>query len=227
MPKILVVDDEPNIVELLKLYLKAEGYLVETASSGREALAKMRSSNPDLVILDLMLPDADGFQICRELRAKSNLPILMLTARKEDVDKIIGLEVGADDYLTKPFNPRELIARIKAVLRRYQAGPGVKEISQTGNLRLDRAGHQAFVDGKPITLRSKEFALLSTFMQNPGIVLSREKLLELVWGFDYYGETRTVDVHVNHLREKLSGSDVNIETLRGAGYKMIFKEPSP
>jgi DNA-binding response OmpR family regulator len=226
MPNILVVDDEFNILELVKLYLKREGYAVETASTGKEALAKFHASTPDLVILDLMLPDADGFQICREIRSKSNVPILMLTARKEDVDKIVGLEMGADDYLTKPFNPRELTARVKAVLRRSRTGQTASAISEIGNLRIDLPRHEVSVGGKPLTLRNKEFALLNAFVQNLGIVLSREKLLEVVWGFDYYGETRTVDVHVNHLREKIAGSDLNIETLRGAGYKMTVKEHS-
>ncbi len=224
MPKIMVVDDEKNILELVKLYLEREGYQVDTASRGSEALPKMNALNPDLVILDLMLPDTDGFEICRQIRKKSNVPIIMLTARKEDVDKIIGLEMGADDYLTKPFNPRELIARIKAILRRSQTGQKVSETLELGKLRLDLSRHEVWADGRQLTLRTKEFALLTTFMQNPGIVLSREKLLEIVWGFDYYGETRTVDVHVNHLREKLAGSHISIETLRGSGYKMTVKE---
>jgi two-component system, OmpR family, alkaline phosphatase synthesis response regulator PhoP len=225
LPKILVVDDEQNILELVKLYLVNEGYQVETASRGGDAVARIAAVNPDMVILDLMLPDIDGFQVCRQVRAKSNVPILMLTARKEDVDKIIGLEMGADDYLTKPFNPRELVARIRAVLRRIQGGQEeVKSIVEFGSLRIDTSRHEARLDGKLLSLRTKEYALLTALAQNPGIVFSREKLLEIVWGFDYYGETRTVDVHVNHLREKLAGSNVNIETLRGTGYKMILSE---
>jgi DNA-binding response OmpR family regulator len=224
VPKILVVDDELNILELVKLYLGNEGYQIETVSRGREAIAKMASVSPDMVILDLMLPDIDGFEVCRQIRSKSNVPILMLTARKEDIDKIVGLEMGADDYLTKPFNPRELTARIRAILRRFQSGQTASEIVESGNLRIDLARHEACVKGEPLSLRTKEYALLTTLAQNPGIVFSREKLLETVWGFDYYGETRTVDVHINHLREKLSGSNVNIETLRGTGYKMTFSE---
>ena len=220
MPKIMAVDDELNILELEKLYLSREGYQVETAASGSEALAKIPSFSPDLVILDLMLPDMDGFEVCRQIRSKSSLPILMLTARKEDIDKIVGLEMGADDYLTKPFNPRELIARIRAILRRYQIGGKTAEIIEVGRLRIDLSGHVVSLDGQPLTLRTKEFALLTALALNPGVVFSREKLLEMVWGFDYYGETRTVDVHVNHLREKLSDSGVNIETLRGVGYKL-------
>jgi DNA-binding response OmpR family regulator len=144
----------------------------------------------------------------------------MLTARKEDIDKIVGLELGADDYLTKPFNPRELVARVRAILRRYQAGQQPGDIAEIGNLRIDFPRQEVTINSRPVKLRTKEFALLSTFIRNPGIVLSREKLLEDVWGFDYYGESRTVDVHVNHLRDKLSGSGVRIETVRGTGYKI-------
>jgi DNA-binding response OmpR family regulator len=216
----MLVDDELNILELEKLYLSREGYQIETATRGSEALAKLARFSPDLVILDLMLPDMDGFEVCRQIRSKSSIPILMLTARKEDIDKIVGLEMGADDYLTKPFNPRELIARIRAILRRYQVGPKTGEMIEAGRLRIDLSGHVASIDGQPLTLRTKEFALLTALAQNPSVVFSREKLLEMVWGFDYYGETRTVDVHINHLREKLAGSGVNIETLRGVGYKL-------
>lgn len=221
MPKILIVDDEPNIIELAKLYLERENYEVEGASSGQEALERQSASKPDLIILDLMLPDIDGFEVCRQIRARSDVPILMLTARKEDVDKIVGLELGADDYFTKPFNPRELVARVRAILRRYQAGQKESETIELGNLRISLPRHEITVSGAPVRLRTKEVALLATFAQNPGMVFSREKLLEVVWGYDYYGETRTVDVHINHLREKLAGASVNIETLRGIGYKMI------
>ncbi len=222
--RILAVDDELNILELVKLYLTREGYQVETVCRGNEVLAKTLQIKPDLVILDLMLPGMDGLEVCRQIRGKSNVPILMLTARKEDVDKILGLEMGADDYLTKPFNPRELVARIRAILRRFQSGQKPADILNLGRLQIDLSGHEAAVNGQPLKLRTKEFALLTAFAQNPGTVFSREKLLEMVWGFDYYGETRTVDVHVNHLREQLEGSGVNIETLRGTGYKMTVKE---
>ena len=224
MPKILVVDDELNILELVKLYLERDGYKVEAVSTGNDALAKMNTFNPDLIVLDLMLPDMDGFEVCRQVRKKSNVPIIMLTARKEDVDKIVGLELGADDYLTKPFNPRELVARVKAIIRRSQAGPAASEVLEIGKMRIDIARQEVSVDKQPVKLRTKEFALLTTLAQNLGIVLSREKLLELVWGFDYYGETRTVDVHINHLREKIAASGVNIETMRGTGYKMTASE---
>ncbi len=224
MQTVLIVDDEPNIIELARLYLERDGYNVEGVTNGQDALSKYNTLNPDLIILDLMLPDIDGFEVCRQIRAKSSVPILMLTARKEDVDKIVGLELGADDYLTKPFNPRELVARVRAILRRYQMGIKPEEIIEMGNLRIDILRHEVTVAQKPVDLRAKEFDLLVAFARNPGIVLSRERLLELVWGYDYYGETRTVDVHVNHLRGKIAGSGVDIETLRGTGYKIILTE---
>lgn len=226
MPKILVVDDEPNIIELARLYLTREGYEVESAATGNEALSKQAAGNPDLIILDLMLPDIDGYEVCRRVRAKSDVPILMLTARIEDVDKIVGLELGADDYLTKPYNPRELVARVRAILRRYQTGQKPGETIEIGRLRIDLPRQEVTIAGQPVKLRTKEFALLATFVQNPGIVMSREKLLETVWGFDYYGESRTVDVHVNHLREKIAGSGAQIETVRGTGYKITADEGS-
>ena len=223
MATVLVVDDEPNIVELAKLYLEQEGYRVETAGSGSDALAKLGTAKPALVVLDLMLPDIDGFEVCRQIRNKSDIPILMLTARQEDVDKIVGLELGADDYLTKPFNPRELVARVKAVLRRYQAGLRPSKTVDIGDLRIDLSQHDVSIGGRPLTLRTKEFALLATLAQSLGRVMTREQLLEMVWGFDYYGETRTIDVHINHLREKIAGSSASIETVRGIGYKMVLK----
>jgi DNA-binding response OmpR family regulator len=221
MARILIVDDEKSIIELATLYLERDGFQVEGVFTGKDALLKQETSYPDLIILDLMLPDIDGFDICRQIRAKSSVPILMLTARKEDIDKIVGLELGADDYLTKPFNPRELVARVKAILRRYQTGDKPKPVETIGKLVIDVARHDVTNNGKLVTLRTKEFALLVVLAQNLGIVMSREKLLEMVWGYDYYGETRTVDVHINHLRDKIAGSGVDIETLRGTGYKMI------
>jgi DNA-binding response OmpR family regulator len=226
MPTILVVDDEPNIIELAKLYLEREGYRVAGASNGSDALSKLDAMGPALIVLDLMLPDVDGFELCREIRKKSDIPVLMLTARGEDIDKIIGLELGADDYVTKPFNPRELVARVKAVLRRYQTGLKPGRVLELGKLRIDLARHEASVEERALVLRTKEFALLATLVQNAGLVLSREQLLEMVWGYDYYGETRTVDVHVNHLREKIASSEVVIETVRGMGYKMVVKAES-
>ena len=224
MPRIMVVDDEPNIIELARLYLEREGYQVEGVADGQGPLSRIGDIKPDLVVLDVMLPDIDGFEVCRQLRTKSNVPILMLTARKEDIDKILGLELGADDYFTKPFNPRELVARVKAILRRYQTGVRSSDIIDAGRLRIDLSRHEVTADGQPVKLRTKEFALLAAFAQNMEIVLTREKLLELVWGYDYYGETRTVDVHVNHLRDKIAGSATQIETVRGVGYKMTVVE---
>lgn len=224
MPKILVVDDEQHIIDLVRLYLEREGYDIEEAATGNEALVKQKSGSPDLILLDLMLPDIDGYEVCRQIRTRSNVPILMLTARKEDIDKIVGLELGADDYLTKPFNPRELVARVRAILRRYQSGSKPGETVEIGKLRIDFPRREVTVDNRPVKLRTKEFALLATFAENPGIVLSREKLLETVWGYDFYGESRTVDVHVNHLREKIAGSGAIIETVRGTGYKITEEE---
>ncbi|MFC1992145.1 response regulator transcription factor [Chloroflexota bacterium] len=224
MPKILIVDDEPNIIELARLYLEREGYEVDEAVNGQDALSKQGVFSPDLIVLDLMLPDIDGFEVCRQIRTKSDVPILMLTARREDIDKIVGLELGADDYLTKPFNPRELVARVRAILRRYQTSLKPGEIIEIGKLRIDLPRQEVRIGSQPVKLRTKEFALLATFVQNPGIVLSREKLLEVVWGFDFYGESRTVDVHVNHLREKIAGSATRIETVRGTGYKITEEE---
>jgi len=223
MTTILVVDDEPNILELAKLYLEQEGYRVEGVGKGNDALLKLSSAKPSLIVLDLMLPDIDGFEVCREIRKKSDIPILMLTARKEDVDKIVGLELGADDYLTKPFNPRELVARVKAILRRSKAGFKPGEAIELGNLRIDPARREVTIDGQPLRLRTKEFDLLTALAQNLGVVLTRDRLLEIVWETDYYGETRTVDIHINHLRDKLSGADISIETVRGIGYKMILE----
>jgi len=219
--KILIVDDETNIVELEKLYLRREGYQVESAGNACDALALSSSFKPDLIILDIMLPDRDGLEVCKQIRTNNNVPILMLSARREDVDRIVGLELGADDYLTKPFNPHELIARVKAILRRSRSGPAVPQVIKLNDLSIDLAKHEVKIAGKEANLRAKEFTLLSVFAQNPGIVLSRERLLTQVWGYDFYGETRTVDVHVNHLRDKLTGSGVDIETLRGTGYKLV------
>jgi DNA-binding response OmpR family regulator len=223
MTTILVVDDEPNILELAKLYLEQEGYRVEGVGNGNDTLLKLSSAKPSLIVLDLMLPDIDGFEVCRQIRKKSDIPILMLTARKEDVDKIVGLELGADDYLTKPFNPRELVARVKAILRRYESGLKPSQATEISNLRIDLARREATIDGQPLRLRTKEFDLLATLAQNLEVVLTRDRLLEMVWETDYYGETRTVDIHINHLRDKLSGANASIETVRGIGYKMTVK----
>jgi two-component system alkaline phosphatase synthesis response regulator PhoP len=219
---ILLVDDEPNIIELASLYLKQDGFRVISAGDGLEALERIAQDSPSLIVLDLMLPKLDGWEVCRRVRAESDLPILMLTARDDDIDKIVGLELGADDYLTKPFNPRELVARVKAILRRTEPRR-VQDGEQAltiGNLVVDPARREARVEGRLLELRAKEFDLLLALVENRGMVLTREKLLDLVWGFDFYGQTRTVDVHIAHVRNKLAGSTVEIETVWGVGYKI-------
>jgi DNA-binding response OmpR family regulator len=226
METILIIDDEPNIIELARLYLEREGFKVVSAGRGREGLDLIVSSPPNLVILDVMLPDIDGFEVLKRLRKSSKVPVLMVSARREDVDKIIGLEMGADDYLTKPFNPHELLARVKAVLRRSQPA-ATSEVIELGKLRIDSERHEAAAGGSPIELRAKEFALLLALVKQPGVVFSRDKLLNQVWGYDFYGDTRTVDVHINHLRDKLEGSGIDIETLRGTGYKLVVREVAP
>lgn len=224
MSTILVVDDEKNIVQLTRMYLANEGYQVEVASDGQEALAKARQSKPSLIILDLMLPNVDGLEVCRQLRRESDVPIIMLTARTDDVDRIVGLEVGADDYVCKPFNPRELVARVKAVLRRSRPSERPPTAITLGNLRIDPARREVTVGDRPVTLRAKEFDLLLTFVQNEGLVLDRERLLNLVWGYDYLGDSRTIDVHVTWLREKLQGCTCRIQTVWGVGYKLVNQE---
>ncbi|HDD62437.1 MAG: DNA-binding response regulator [Chloroflexota bacterium] len=221
---ILLVDDEPNIIELAQLYLEREGYRIITASDGRDALDAVEKQRPALMVLDLMMPEVDGLEVCRTLRGKNDpVAILMLTARDEDIDKILGLELGADDYLTKPFNPRELIARVKAVLRRSSARDEVKseEQIQIGDILIDPKRREVRIGGQPVEIRTQEFDLLYTLARHPGIVLSRDQLLDLAWGYDYFGNTRTVDVHIGHLRKKLSGSSVKIETVTKIGYKLV------
>jgi DNA-binding response OmpR family regulator len=221
MPTVLIADDEKNIVQLARMYLASEGFTVESAANGREALEKVRQVKPDLVILDLMMPDVDGWEVCRRLRKESDIPIIMLTARDDDVDKIVGLELGADDYVTKPFNARELVARVKAVLRRYSAGKAPERVLQVGNLRIDPERHEVTVDDRAVELRPKEFDLLTALARNPGVVFDRERLLKVAWGYDYYGDSRTVDVHVTWLREKLRDSTARIQTVWGVGYKLV------
>jgi two-component system alkaline phosphatase synthesis response regulator PhoP len=221
---ILLVDDEAHIVELARMYLAREGFDVCSAGDGARALEMIAREAPDLVVLDLMLPQVDGWEVCRRVRATSDLPIIMLTARDETVDKIVGLELGADAYLTKPFNPRELVAWIKAVLRRSTALDRPEQGGEAitgGALQVDPARREVRVGDDLVPLRAKEFDLLLHLLQHKGLVLSREQLIEQVWGFDFYGQTRTVDVHVAHLRHKLAGSGVEIETVWGIGYKLV------
>ena len=218
---ILVVDDEQNIIELVRLYLEQEGFRVEAANTGKAALEKIKTVDPALLVLDLMLPEIDGWEVCRRVRANSDLPIIMLTARDDDVDKIVGLEIGADDYMTKPFNPRELVARVKAILRRSERAAAPTKTFHIGDLTIDPARREVLVAAQPVDLRAKEFDCLLTLAEHKGIVLSREKLLELAWGYDFAGQTRTVDVHVAHLRRKISHSTAQIETVTGVGYKLV------
>lgn len=220
---ILLVDDEKHIIDLARMYIEQEGFSIDSATDGSAALQKILNNDPALVVLDLMLPGIDGWEVCRRVRAESDVPIIMLTARDDDIDKIVGLELGADDYLTKPFNPRELVARIKAILRRSgrpaESRDGGAQIT-IRNLTIYPARRQVRVDNHPVNLRMKEFDLLLTLAENPGVVFSREKLLDMVWGYDFAGETRTVDVHIAHLRHKLKGMQAVIETVWGVGYKL-------
>lgn len=218
---ILVVDDEHNIVELARLYLEQDGFKVVAAHTGKAALERIKAESPALMVLDLMLPEIDGWEVCRRVRANSDLPIIMLTARDEDIDKIVGLEIGADDYMTKPFNPRELVARVKAILRRTDRAASPNKVHRLGDLAIDPARREVTVAGQPIDLRTKEFDCLLCLAEHKGFVLSREKLLELAWGYDFAGQTRTVDVHVAHLRKKISHSTAQIETITGVGYKLV------
>ncbi len=217
---VLVVEDEASIASFVALYLKNAGYAVQTAVNGAEALSKAESSQPSLIVLDLMLPDIDGVEVCRRIRQHSDVPILMLTARDEDVDKIIGLEVGADDYLTKPFNPRELVARIKSILRR--ATPERRRESaqiRHGDLLVDAGRREVRVGEREVQLAPKEFDLLWELLDHRGLVLTRDQLLERVWGYTFAGDTRTVDVHVRQLRRKLEDASP-IVTVWGVGYKV-------
>ncbi len=218
---ILVVDDEYHIVELARMYLEQAGYCVESAGDGQEALIRARHLRPALVVLDLMLPGLDGWEVCRRLRAESDVPIIMLTARSDDIDRIVGLELGADDYVTKPFNPRELVARVRAVLRRYQKSISPEQAVAVGRLTVDPTSREARVGDLLLALRPKEFDLLLAMAEHHGRVMSRDQLLDLVWGYDFPGGTRTVDAHISHLRAHLEGSGVAIETHRGIGYKLV------
>lgn len=220
---ILLVDDEPSIIALARLYLEREQYRIESAKDGEAALEAVHRLKPALVVLDVMLPKLDGFEVCKRLRAENKyIAVIMLTARDEDIDKILGLELGADDYLTKPFNPRELVARVKTILRRSEHTPNQETpLLHLGNLTVDMDAREARLGDKIIDLRTQEFELLITLATQTGRVFTREQLLQKAWGFDFYGQTRTVDVHIAHLRKKLSGSSVTIETVTGIGYKLV------
>ncbi len=219
MAKILVIDDEPSIVNLVTAYLKPEGFEVFTAADGNAGLKAARSFRPDVIVLDLMLPGKDGFEVLSELRRESNVYVILLTAKTEETDRIVGLSVGADDYVTKPFSPRELVARIKAALRRLGSGAGSADgVLAFRHVRIDLGARRVTLDGIPIELTAVEFDLLKALAENRGRVLTREQLLETVWGGTYYGEMRVVDVHLGHVRRKL-GSDNIVATVRGVGYR--------
>jgi len=221
--KVLVVDDEAHIVELARLYLTREGYEVEGVGDGTQALARFGKLKPDLVILDIMLPGTDGLSICKEIRKQSQVPIIMLTARDEVTDKVVGLEVGADDYLTKPFHPQELVARAKALLRRAHTEPDQPKLIRAGTLEVDLERHEVRQGAARVQLRPKEFDLLALLARHPGRVFQRSELLDLVWGYDFPGYTRTVDVHVQQVREKLAAAkiaDPSIQTVWGVGYRL-------
>lgn len=218
---ILLVDDEPSITQLARMYLERDGFRISEALDGESALEAAKQK-PALIVLDVMLPKVDGFDVCRRLRsAGDQVPIIMLTARDEDIDKILGLELGADDYLTKPFNPRELVARVKAILRRSESRKQTDDQPlHRGDLTIDPAAREVRLASRTLDLRAQEFDLLLTLAEQPGRVFTREQLLQQAWGFDYYGQTRTVDVHIAHLRKKLDGGSVKIETVTGVGYKL-------
>lgn len=225
MRRVLVVDDEPHIRTVLRAYLEADGFDVSEASDGNEALAVLRSSNPDLVLLDVMMPGIDGLEVLRQLRAVNDVYVILITARAEEVDKLVGLGIGADDYVTKPFSPREVAARVKAVLRRGRGGQVAEDTNlQFVGLTLNLEGREAYAAGEPVALSSLEFDLLAAFAAAPGRVFSRAQLLEQVWGYDFYGDERVVDAHIRSLRAHLGDDATNphlIATIRGVGYKFI------
>lgn len=222
--KVLIVEDEQDILELVKLYLEKDGFRALTAMTGREALKKVKEEKPDLVILDLMLPEIDGLEVCKRLRSvpeTAMLPIIMLTAKAEESDTIVGLELGADDYVTKPFSPKAIVARVKALLRRIERAPseGV-ELYRYGTLTMNPARHEVRLGSHDVPLTAKEFGLLEHLLQHPGRVLTRDVLLNAVWGYDYYGTTRTVDVHIRRLKQKLPLLEQAIVSVKSLGYKL-------
>lgn len=229
MKKILVVEDEENILEALKYNISKEGYEFLSASDGDTAINLARQESPDLIILDVMIPKLDGFEVCRILRKETNIPIFMLTAKTEEIDRVIGLEIGADDYITKPFSMRELLVRIKNVLRRYSsrqisANVAAEEIINIGGLKIDSISHSAELNGTEINLKPKEFELLYFLASNPGRAFTRAQLLEHLWDENYYGDIRTVDVHVRWVRQKIESDPSNpkmLKTIRGVGYRFV------
>jgi DNA-binding response OmpR family regulator len=221
---IVVVDDEPNIADLVDLYLARDGYRVLKAATGEAGLDAVRTHRPRLVVLDVGLPDIDGLEVCRRLRQTSNIPVIFLTARDGEVDRVLGLELGGDDYLTKPFSPAELVARVRAVLRRVDGG-SAPEVVQAGPVTVDVGRREVLVDDAPVEFTTKEFDLLRFLAERPGLALSRQQILDGVWGYDWYGDARTVDVHIAQVRKKL-GDRVVITTVRGVGYRLEAPRPA-
>jgi DNA-binding response OmpR family regulator len=219
---ILVVDDEPNIADLVELYLRRDGYRVVKAANGEDGIRAVEDHRPRLVVLDVGLPDIDGLEVCRRLRATSTMPVIFLTARDTEVDRVLGLELGADDYVTKPFSPAELVARVKAVLRRAEGGPAAAEIVQVGNVAIDAGRREVRVNGEPVAFTTKEFDLLRFLADRSGRALSRQQILDGVWGYDWFGDIRTVDVHIAQVRKKVDAG-VRIATVRGVGYRLDAK----
>jgi two-component system alkaline phosphatase synthesis response regulator PhoP len=221
--KILIVEDDEDILQLVRLYLEKEGYRISIARTGVEALKQMRTEHPDLLILDLMLPEMDGLEVCKRLRADTKtatIPIIMLTAKAEETDTVIGLELGADDYVTKPFSPKALVARIKALFRRLERSPEESSRFVYGTLIMDVGRHEILVGGREVTLTTKEFGLLEHLLRHPGRVLTRDVLLNAVWGYDYFGTTRTVDVHIRRLKQKIPVLNDAIVSVKSLGYKL-------
>jgi len=215
---IVVVDDEPNIADLVDLYLAREGFRVLKTGTGESGLQAVKDHRPRLVVLDVGLPDVDGLEVCKRLRATSQIPVIFLTARDSEVDRVVGLELGGDDYLTKPFSPAELVARVKAVLRRVDGGPAA-EVMQCGEVAIDAGRREVRIAGEAVGFTTKEFDLLRYLAERPGLALSRQQILDGVWGYDWYGDARTVDVHIAQVRKKL-GDAVEIKTVRGVGYRL-------
>jgi DNA-binding response OmpR family regulator len=216
---VLVVDDEPNIADLVELYLRRDGFRVLKAANGEDGLRAVADHRPRLIVLDVGLPDVDGLEICRRLRASSNIPVIFLTARDTEVDRVLGLELGADDYVAKPFSPAELVARVKAVLRRSEGGAAPSEMVQVGGVTIDIGRREVRVDDTPVAFTTKEFDLLRFLAERPGLALSRQQILDGVWGYDWFGDIRTVDVHIAQVRKKVDAA-VRIDTVRGVGYRL-------
>ncbi|MDZ4825415.1 MAG: response regulator transcription factor [Actinomycetota bacterium] len=216
---ILVVDDEPNIADLVEMYLRREGFRVLKSGTGEDAVRAVADQRPRLVVLDVGLPDIDGLEVCRRLRATSTIPVIFLTARDTEVDRVLGLELGGDDYVTKPFSPAELVARVKAVLRRGDGTSAVAELVEVGSVAIDAARREIRVGATPVDFTTKEFDLLRFLAERPGLALSRQQILDGVWGYDWFGDARTVDVHIAQVRKKV-GDGVRIDTVRGVGYRL-------